>query len=253
MGTIGISIGDSESVEQEFRDWLIKRGNAGAALSYPKAIHIISKHYSSETGVPTDVYSIVDQHRISEIAHDYSQSGKFSKFGYDQHGRFRAAISRYAEFFSEPHHDTPIPPGPDTPPAGPTPPEWPEATNFAYEKDLQRTLCAQVAELFPEHRIFGGTSVGVEYSIGGRRIDVLLEHEATSALLVVELKSGTADFRTFGQVSMYIGLLQPQFPDRAISGVIVAGSIDDSLRQAASTSSRVSLKVYRMSLELDDA
>ena len=240
-------------MEQEFRDWLIKRGNAGAAQNYPKAIHIISKHYSAETGVPTDIYSITDQHRISELAHDYSQSGKFSKFGYDQHGRFRAAIARYAEFFSEPHHYPITPTGPDTSPIEQSPPDSLESTNFAYEKDLQRTLCSQVAELFPKHRIFGGTSVGVEYSIGGRRIDVLLEHEATTALLVVELKSGTADFRTFGQLSMYIGLLQAQFPDRAISGIIVAGAIDDSLRQAASTSNRVSLKVYRMSLELDDA
>lgn len=240
-------------MEQQFRDWLIKRGNSGAAQNYPKAIHIISKHYSAETGTPTDIYAITDQHRISEIAHEYSQSGKFSKFGSDQHGRFRAAIGRYAEFFSEPHHDVVTPSGPDTSSADKTPPDSLEATNFAYEKDLQRTLCAQVAELFPKHRIFGGTSVGVEYSVGGRRIDVLLEHESSSALLVVELKSGTADFRTFGQVSMYIGLLQAQFPDRTISGIIVAGSIDDSLRQAASTSNRVSLKVYRMSLELDDA
>lgn len=241
------------TVEQEFREWLIRRGNAGAAQNYPKAIHNISKHYSAESGVLTDIYSITDQHRISEIAHDYSQSGKFSKFGYEQHGRFRAAIGRYAEFFSEPHRSIAASSGPDAYPVDESPTEALEATNFAYEKDLQRTLCAQVAELFPEHRIFGGTSVGVEYSIGGRRIDVLLENEATSALVVVELKSGTADFRTFGQVSMYIGLLQAQFPDRTIAGVIVAGSIDDSLRQAASTSNRVTLKVYRMSLELDDA
>lgn len=153
-------------MEQEFGDWLIKRGNAGAAQNYPKAIHIISKHYSAETGVPTDIYSITDQHRISEIAHDYSQSGKFSKFGDEQHGRFRAAIGRYAEFFSEPRHNLDTNAGPDESPVDKTLPESLESTNFAYEKDLQRTLCAQVAELFPKHRIFGGTSVGVEYSIG---------------------------------------------------------------------------------------
>jgi hypothetical protein len=240
-------------VEQAFRDWLIKRGNAGAAQSYPKAIHLISKHYSAETGVPTDIYAITDQHRISEIAHDCGKSGKFSTFGNEQHGRFRAAIGRYSEFFSEPHDSTAAHPGPYEQVVDEVPPEDFAPTNFAYERDLQRTLCAQVAELFPEHRIFGGTSIGVEYSIGGRRIDVLLEHETTAALLAVELKSGVADFRTFGQLSMYIGLLQTQFPDRTISGVIVAGSVDDSLRQAASTSTRVNLKVYRMSLELDDA
>lgn len=42
-------------MEQAFRDWLVQRGNAGAAKSYPKAINLISAHYSKETGQTTDV------------------------------------------------------------------------------------------------------------------------------------------------------------------------------------------------------
>jgi hypothetical protein len=81
-------------MEHQFREWLVQRGNTGAASSYPKAINLISEHYSKETGNNTNIYSIKDQILISEIAHDYSQLGRFSKFGFEQHGRFRAAIAR---------------------------------------------------------------------------------------------------------------------------------------------------------------
>lgn len=117
---------------------------------------------------------------------------------------------------------------------------------------MQTTLCSQVSELFPNHKIFGGLVIGVEYSIGGKRIDVLLEHENDGSLLVVELKSGQADYKVFGQISMHIGLLQRQFPEKKILGVIVAGGIDESLVQACETSDKVFLKTYRMRIELED-
>ncbi|MBF6648096.1 hypothetical protein [Methylobacter sp. BlB1] len=86
-------------METMFKDWLLKRGNKGAANSYPKAIHLISEHYSTQTGEQIDIYKLKDQNKISELARDYNQTGKFSEFGYEQHGRFRAAIGRYSDFF----------------------------------------------------------------------------------------------------------------------------------------------------------
>jgi hypothetical protein len=245
-------------MEQQFRNWLIRRGysETGAATSYSRAISLISEHYTEQTGNHTDIYSISDQNKISEIAHDYSQAGRFSEFGYEQHGRFRNAIARYSEFFvhrSESHTHTlnqEIVPEEDN---------YSESdidivlTNFAYERDLQTTLCAQISELFPDYKIFGAANQGVEYSIENRRIDVLLEHTESGDLLVVELKSGAANYKVFGQISMYIGLLQRQFTDKKISGVIVAGAIDESLRQACETTDKVSLKIYRMSIELESA
>ena len=240
-------------METMFKNWLLKRGNKGAATSYPKAINQISEHYSKQTGQNIDVYKLKDQHKISEIARDYSQSGKFSEFGYERHGLYRAAMGRYSDFFVESR-------GEDS--------EVDEAifeeleivnddntsvTNFAYEKDLQTALCSHISELFPDYHVFGGIGIGVEFSTGGKRIDVLLEHYTTKDLLVVELKSGEADFKVFGQISMYIGLLGRQFPERNITGVIVAGSIDDSLVQACEITDKVSLKTYRMSIELEDA
>jgi hypothetical protein len=238
-------------METMFKDWLLKRGNKGAANSYPKAIHLISEHYSTQTGEQIDIYKLKDQNKISELARDYNQTGKFSEFGYEQHGRFRAAIGRYSDFFVESRgeeHDI------KEAIIGDGERDIPDSsTNFAYEKDLQTALCSHISELFPDYHIYGGIGIGVEYSIGGKRIDVLLEHEQSKNLLVVELKSGEADFKVFGQISMYIGLLKRQFPERNISGVIIAGSIDDSLVQATEITDKVSLKTYRMSIELEDA
>jgi len=236
-------------MENQFREWLKERGNTGAANSYPKAINKISKHYSEETNTQTDLYHIENQHLISEIAHDYSQSGRFSDFGYKQHSLFRAAIARYSEFFVNHLNNNAL--------LDVESPESEEiadvcSSNFAYEKDLQTTLCAQISELFPEYQIYGGLR-GVEYSIGGKRIDVLLEHHNNGSLLAVELKSGLADYKVFGQISMYLGLLKEEFPNKEIKGVIVAGAIDQSLKMACLITNLISLKVYRMTLELEDA
>ncbi|TON60858.1 hypothetical protein CGH53_25300, partial [Vibrio parahaemolyticus] len=78
-------------------------------------------------------------------------------------------------------------------------------------------------------------AVGVEFQVATRRIDVLLEHKVDNSLLVIELKSGKADFKVFGQLSMYMALVQREFPNRIIKGVIIAGEIEDSLSQAAET------------------
>lgn len=241
-------------MEQDFRNWLIQRGNPGAANSYPRAIPNISEHYSRNTGESLDIYAITDQSKISQIAHDYSQAGRFSAFGYEQHSRYRAAIARYSEFFVQ-RFETQAAQEVEVNAisnAHMVNTETPQ-TNFAYEKDLQTTLCAQISELFPGYKIFGESNLGIEYSIGGRRIDVLLENVSSGALLAVELKSGAADYKVFGQISMYLGLLKNQFPEKSISGVIVAGAIDDSLKQACVITDKVSLKVYRMSIELEEA
>ncbi len=238
-------------MEEKFKQWLIQRGNPAAANNYPNAIHNISEHYSNETGQTIDIYEIQNQTLISEIAHDYKQDGKYSTYGYEGHGRYRNAIARYSEFFvtqnvsfvqeseltsdvTEKQNEI-------------------EKINFAYERDLQTTLCSQISELFPDYKIYGENNLGIEYSIEGRRIDVLLEHIDNKNLLAVELKSGIADYKVFGQISMYLGLLKIKFPETEISGVIIAGSIHESLQQACLTTNIIELKVYRMSLELENA
>ena len=159
-------------MKQKFQEWLVQRGNSGAARSYPGAIDDISKHYSEQTKTATDIYRITDQHVISEIAHDYSQSGRFSQFGYEQHGRFRNAIGRYSEFFVQHVGGDTLAQAPieESDESNQTADDSKDASNnFTYERDLQTTLCAQISELFPEYKIYGNGSQGIEYSIGNSR------------------------------------------------------------------------------------
>jgi hypothetical protein len=239
-------------MEQMFKNWLIKKGlsETGGATSYSRAIHKISQHYSKNENKTIDIYTITNQKKISEISHSYSQSGIYSKFGYEQHSRFRNAIGRYSEFFVNKMNSNSVVEADNTKTLEKDVKE--DSVNFAYERDLQTTLCAQISELFPKYKIYGNENRGIEYSIEGCRIDVLLEHIEDESLLVIELKSGVADYKVFGRISMYLGLLQNKFPNSSISGVIIAGAIHDGLRHACAITDKVDLMVYRMSLELEN-
>jgi predicted nuclease of restriction endonuclease-like (RecB) superfamily len=125
-------------------------------------------------------------------------------------------------------------------------------TYFSYEKDLQNSLISQAEELFPGYKIFGNNNEGIEYNINGKRIDLLLEHKTENKLLVVELKAGMADYKVFGQISMYIGPLMQKYPDKEISGVIIAGEIDESLKMAISAYRNVRIMSYKMKLTLEE-
>jgi len=124
--------------------------------------------------------------------------------------------------------------------------------NFTYERDLQIALVRQAEKLFPKYKIFGEDLEGVEYQIEGKRIDLLLENITENNLLAIELKSGIADFKVFGQISMYLGLLKKEFPQKNIGGIIIAGKIDESLKYAVSTNENIKIMEYKMELTINE-
>lgn len=126
------------------------------------------------------------------------------------------------------------------------------SNNFSYERDLKTSMISQISELFPEHKIYGENNEGVEYLIEGKRIDILLE-KSDGTLVAIELKSGIANYKVFGQLSMYLGLLMDKFPEKEIRGCIVAGEIDNTLKSATKTTGLIRLKTYNMKLELQNA
>lgn len=125
------------------------------------------------------------------------------------------------------------------------------SNNFSYEKDLKKSMVSQITELFPEYKIYGENNEGVEYQIEGKKIDILLEKNDGN-LFAIELKSGTANYKVFGQLSMYLGLLMGRFPEKEIHGCIVAGEIDNTLKSATKTTELITLKTYKMKLELQN-
>lgn len=125
------------------------------------------------------------------------------------------------------------------------------SNNFSYEKDLKKSMVTQITELFPEYKIYGENNEGVEYLIEGKKIDILLENNDGN-LFAIELKSGTANYKVFGQLSMYLGLLMHRFPDKKIRGCIVAGEIDNTLKSATKITELITLKTYKMKLVLQN-
>lgn len=235
-------------MRQYFEDWMVRneRKSKNTAYQYANSIDKISKHYSENENTPTNIYSITDSKTIQSISNDYAKEGKYSSFGDKGNATIRNAIATYlrcvqnsnvSNFESESTEIQAV--------------EQPEEiTNFTYERDLQNSLIVDIPTLFPGYKIFKSIAEGVEYSIEGKIIDVLLENEENGDLKVIELKSGIANFKAFGQISMYLGLLSRKFPNKVISGVIIAGAIDDSLTYACLTSDKVGLMTYQMKLEL---
>jgi RecB family endonuclease NucS len=124
--------------------------------------------------------------------------------------------------------------------------------NFTYERDLQMALVRQAEKLFPGYKIFGDDLDGIEFQIEGKRIDLLLENTLKNELLAIELKAGIADYKGFGQISMYLGLLKKEFPQRNIKGIIIAGKIEESLKYAVITNENVKIMEYKMELKINE-
>jgi len=243
-----------------FQRWLKNNENKTdqTAYNYTKSIARISKHYSDQIGRSVDLYSIVDLVKLKEIADKYGKLGRYSKFGDLGNGTNRAAIFALCRFretnmttSSHTINELDINQNVDSVDDQIVVElENNTTTNFSYEKDLKNAMIFQISDLFPDYKIYGIENEGVEYLIEGKRIDILLEKNDGS-LLVIELKSGTADFRVFGQISMYLGLLLDRFPDKSTRGCIIAGEIDSSLKSAVRTSDKIDLMTYSMKLELN--
>lgn len=122
-----------------------------------------------------------------------------------------------------------------------------EETNFTYERDLQDSLIRQVNKLFPQYTLFKD---GVEYYIDGKRIDVLLENKLKNELLVIELKAGLAKKEVLSQISEYMGKLKKKFNDKIINGIIIAGDVDDSLKDACLPFPNLKTMKYKIDLTL---
>jgi len=250
-------------MKKQFENWMksYEKKKPNTAYAYANSIDKISQHYFEQTGKRIDIYSLKDISQISDISNDYSTSGRFSKFGYEGNGTIRNAIATYLRFCKYLQTGQEI----QNSQYSDNPEEEPKfadiekeddsieySYNFTYERDLQNSLINQVEELFPNYKIYGSNLEGVEFVIGGKRIDVLLEHKTGKSLLAVEIKSGVADFKVFGQISMYLGLLTEKFPGKDINGIIIAGEIDKSLINACSITDKIILKTYKMQLTIDD-
>jgi len=245
----------------EFQNWMIRKEGKSSSTAYQYALSIdkIIKHYYEKTNKQIDLYNSMDLLQIKGIAAEYSRGGKFSDFGDYGNGTIRNAIVTYVRYLESKKIGSPLSSQNE---------DYKEESkesisqddqlvdngmNFTYERDLENSLIKQAESLFPKFKIFGSNREGIEYCIEGKRIDLLLENIEENILLAIELKAGAADFRVFGQISMYLGLLSKKYPDKKISGLIIAGEIDESLKNACLITDKIELRTYQMQLSLEKA
>lgn len=237
-------------MREKFSNWMVRyeEKSPNTAYQYALSIKKITNHYNEQTKENFDLYQSNDLEKIREISTKYGINGIYREFGQTGNGTVRNAIATYVRFLEQSgnNNENYLAQENDNNCESNA-----EPMNFTYERDLQNALISQVENLFSEYKIFGSNKEGVEYSIGGKRIDLLLEHKKEDKLLVIELKAGLADYKVFGQISMYIGLLEEKYPDKEISGIIIASEIDESLIKASKITTRVSLKAYRMQLAIE--
>jgi hypothetical protein len=231
-----------------FRAWMVRAEakSQNTAYQYSIAINRLSEHYTQTTGQQTNIYRINDQRLLNGISHDYGIGGRFQETGNYGNATNRNAIASYVRFFVQEGHNIP------DDEEGPVAPVVEDINNFTYERDLKYSLIRNINELFPDYRIYGNNNEGIEFPIGGRRIDLLLENENDNSLLVIELKAGVANEEVFEQISWYLGSLIQQFPERTINGIIIAGEISNDLRTACAITNRIRLMTYTMNITLEE-
>jgi hypothetical protein len=126
------------------------------------------------------------------------------------------------------------------------------SAEFAYEADLRNYLAKNLTIIEPGLKLYQDEGItGVEFDVGGRRIDILAV-DAKGALVVIELKVSRGYDRVVGQLMRYMAWIRKNQaePGQHVRGVIVAREISEDLLLACSLLSPVQLFEYEMSLEL---
>jgi Endonuclease NucS C-terminal domain len=117
------------------------------------------------------------------------------------------------------------------------------------ERDLQAALRHTIGQLDPGLEII---DEGAERSVSSGFIDITAR-DPNGAIVVIELKTGTARQRAVAQILSYMGDIAIEEPDIGVRGILVAGDFDKKVRAAARVVPTLSLRSYRVNFEFTDA
>ena len=233
-----------DKMKSEYKTWLEQR-------SYTAATVQAQMH---RAGRVEECYGDLDQHYdvdqlrsvIGELKYSASDERSNrpnpSKIPFSGNIRnnlasYRNAIERYCKFRRETHGEARSEDADD------------RGQLFGLEGDLQAALRRTIGQLEPGLEIIDD---GAERSVASGFIDITAR-DAQGAVVVVELKAGTARQKAVAQVLSYMGDIADEEPGQAVRGFLVAGDFDKKARSAARMVPNLSLRSYRVSFEFKDA
>ena len=109
---------------------------------------------------------------------------------------------------------------------------------FGLERDLQLALRKHIDQLEPGLKIVDN---GKEQIVESGRIDITAE-DSTGTTVVIELKPGSADRETIGQILGYMG--DVMLTNQLVRGILVAGDFPAGTIAAARAVPNLQLKKY---------
>ncbi len=121
-------------------------------------------------------------------------------------------------------------------------------TTFSLERDLEKGLLSNLAQLEPNLRLYNENGIsGQQLDTGSvGRLDFLCIDQ-NGDLVVIELKAGKVDDKVCGQILRYMGwVIENLAHGRKVRGIIVANEFSESLTYAAVAMTNVVLKKYEM-------
>ncbi|NUO07684.1 MAG: DUF91 domain-containing protein [Candidatus Brocadia sp.] len=127
-----------------------------------------------------------------------------------------------------------------------------ETHEFAYEEDLKNFLASNLQVIRPSLAVYqDGDIRGIEFPVGGKYIDILAV-ENSKDLVVIELKVSKGYDRAVGQLLRYMGWISKNLaePNQKVKGMIIARTISEDLRLAASRVNDIELFEYQLSISL---
>jgi len=240
---------------EAFKAWL--------GVRYPKPT--VAASYFSSAKRLEDAYGDLDvlyeQHRFDEILSELNYSStdaaaakpdpsKLNLTGspYNQLSNFRTALRTYALFCDE-GGESEIVNDAAIVLAGAAITDRREGKQFEVERHLQEELRKEIGQLEVGLTIIDG---GAERSVESGFIDILAQ-DKSGALVVIELKSGTAKREAIGQIVGYMGDLMTEEPETQVRGILVAADFDKSCQSGVRAIPTLRLKRYRFAFTFEEA
>lgn len=125
-----------------------------------------------------------------------------------------------------------------------------KGSKFAMEAHLRDYLAINLHKLEHGLTLWNLNPPSVEYSISGRRIDILAK-DTQGVPVVIELKLDRGYEKVVGQGLLYQALIFKQLKVPKVRVILVANEISDELKMACSRQIDVELFEYAITMEID--